>query len=86
MATSKPADDAVASPPAPGEGFIAKVNFKTKRAGPLSPKDCQQCGTPVDRETPYIRATVWLDGDLREVMHTPVFCDKNCWASWASRE
>lgn len=87
--TVAPAFDRLDSPPAPSEGFVASVDFDHVNATALewNCRECQSCGEPVYQAETHVRATVWIllgEKRPREHMRLPVFCDRKCWADWAS--
>jgi hypothetical protein len=74
--------------PSSDEGNISEVLFDHERgtARPTDARACQECGDSVQIAEPHVTATVWLYSEMRSGpnMKMPVFCDRECWRSWAS--
>lgn len=49
-------------------------------------KECQRCGDAVDRREQHVLAHVWAEAQTGRILHKPVFCDRECWRGWFSRE
>jgi len=83
-----PAIDGLEEAPGPDEGYIfaVEMDYARSTARDHDKRACQTCGEPVFIGEPHVRATVKLR--VGKFLHhkNPVFCDRECWASWASRE
>lgn len=74
--------------PPSSEGTIISVDVEhtENRTAVTQAKQCQQCLEPVPFSEPHVRARVRLeDRPVMPVYKNIVFCDRECWASWASR-
>lgn len=74
------------SPPATDEGWIHSVEFDRTEPTALehTKKTCQECGEPVRTRDPHVRAHVILESSIAPRHKNPYFCDRECWAAWAS--
>ena len=73
-------------PPSSDEGEIVKVDLNRTNRGYLDgdTKACEECGEPVAVDTVHIGAWVRVADELGNLFYQPVFCDEECWATWAT--
>lgn len=84
------AEPRLAEPPAPDEGEVVSVDMAYAEPGrsDMSWKRCQACNTSICRTTEHVTAfvnfypTEWRPYGSNKRAH---FCDRECWARWASR-
>lgn len=80
--------DGLDSAPSIDEGRVqdVQVDYSDGTALEHGMKACQECGEPVRYRDPHVRVTVILNTNspVGYNYKQPIFCDRACWASWAS--
>ncbi|MDS0222486.1 hypothetical protein NDI54_14160 [Haloarcula sp. S1AR25-5A] len=76
------------SPPSSDEGTIVKVEAERTVQGYQdgATKACEACGEPVPVDTEHIGAWVRVSSSTGPIFYRPVFCDAECWATWATSD
>lgn len=75
-------------PPTPENGKILAVDMENvdKYLVELHQKECQHWGAPVEQSEPHVKARLRVEKSVGPVHPRPVFCDRECWNSWASSD
>lgn len=84
-----PPESRLETPPDGDNGEIVEVEFDRadERYAKNPPKACQSCESPVDQSEPHVWAYGWQMNPYGNRTHfRAVFCDRDCWTAWASRE
>lgn len=73
-------------PPDTDEGHIISVehDHTNSRYQNAPYKKCQVCGAAVDRREPHTTAFIRVETSIAPQHKRPVFCDPECWLTFAT--